>query len=108
MTERKVRISEDWLSFWTGLLVFLLSLGVFLGSDLLGFGAKVGTWTDLSKAITPVTASFRWMPAWLSVLSTYLFMGMVVGVGNWLLGGSLKRFPVAITLVFAISLASWV
>ena len=108
MTERKVRISEDWLSFWTGLVVFLLSLGVFLGTDLLGFGAKVGTWTDLSKAITPVAVSFKWMPAWLTVLSTYLFMGMVVGVGNWLLGGNLKKFIVAFTLVFTISFACWV
>src|ERR1035437_565579 len=90
--ERRVRISEDWLSLWTGLAVFLLSLGVFFGTDLLGFGAKVGTWMDLSKAITPVAASFKWMPAWLSVVATYLFMGSVVGAGNWLLGGSLKRF----------------
>ena len=107
-TERKPRISEDWLSLWTGLVIFLLSLGVFLGADLLGFGAKVGTWTDLSKAITPVADSFKWMPAWLVVVSTYLFMGLLVGVGNWLLGGSLKRFVVAFTLVFAISFACWV
>ena len=40
-TERKPRISEDWLSLWTGLAVFVLSLGVFFGTDLLGFGAKV-------------------------------------------------------------------
>jgi uncharacterized membrane protein YadS len=108
MTERKARISEDWLSFWTGLVVFLLSLSVFLGSDLLGFGAKVGTWTDLSKAITPVAASFKWMSAGFAVLSTYLFMGMLVGIGNWLLGGNLKKFTVAFTLVFTISFACWV
>jgi uncharacterized membrane protein YadS len=107
-TTRRARISEDWLSLWTGLAVFVLSLGVFLGADLLGFGAKVGTWTDLSKAITPVAASFKWMPAWLAVVSTYLFMGAVVGVGNWLLGGKLKRFVVAFTLVFAITFACWV
>ena len=102
------RISEDWLSFWTGLVVFLLSLGVFLGADLLGFGAKVTTWTDLSQAITPVAASFKWMPAWLAVAATYLFMGLLVGFGNWFLGGSLKRFAVAFTLVFSISFACWV
>lgn len=107
-TERKPRISEDWLSLWTGLVVFVLSLGVFLGADLLGFGAKVGTWTDLSKSITPVAASFKWMPAWLAVVSTYLFLGLVVGVGNWLLGGNLKRFIVAFTLVFTLSFACWV
>ena len=108
MTQPETRISEDWLSFWTGLVVFLLSLGVFLGTDLLGFGAKVGTWTDLSKAITPVAASFKWMSAGLAVLSTYLFMGVLVGLGNWLLGGNLKKFTVAFTLVFTISFACWV
>lgn len=108
MTERRPRVSEDWLSFWTGLVVFLLSLGVFLGADFLGFGAKVGTWTDLSKAITPVSASFKWMPVWLTVLSTYLFMGGVIGTGNWLLGGSTRRFIVAFTVVFAITFACYV
>ena len=108
MTERKPRIGEDWLSFWTGFAVFLLSLGVFLGADLLGFGAKVGIWTDLSKAIVPVASSFKWMPAWLSVVATYLFLLAVVGVGNWLLGGNPKKFLLAFTLVFAISFACWV
>ncbi|MFI5378728.1 MAG: putative sulfate exporter family transporter [Tepidisphaerales bacterium] len=105
---RKPRISEDWLSLWTGLAVVLLSMGVFLGADLLGFGAKVGTWTELPKAITPAAASFTWMPAWLAVVSTYLFMGVLVGAGNCLLGGNLKRFVGAFTGVFAISFACWV
>src|SRR4030095_8677184 len=72
--ERRPKISEDWLSFHTGMAVFLLSLGVFLGADLLGFGAKVATWTDLSKAVTPVSASFKWMPAWLAGASRYLLL----------------------------------
>ena len=108
MTERKPRITEDWLSLWTGLVVVLLSLGGFLGADLLGFGAKVGPWTDLSKAIAPVAASFKWMPAWLIIISNYLFLGLVVGVGNWLLGGSIRRFIPAFTFVFAITFACWV
>jgi uncharacterized membrane protein YadS len=105
---RRPKISEDWLSFHTGMAVFLLSLGVFLGADLLGFGAKVVTWTDLSKAITPVSASFKWMPAWLAVASTWLFMTLLVGVGNWLLGGTVRKFIVAFTVVFTISFACWV
>ena len=108
MVERAPRITEDWLALWTGFVVFLLSLGVFLGTDLLGFGAKVGTWTHLSQAITPVAASCQWMPAWLSVVSTYLFLGLVVGAGHWLLGGNLRKFVVAFTLAFAISFACWV
>lgn len=101
-------MTEDWLSFWTGITVFALSLGVFFGADLLGFGAKVGTWTDLAKAITPVAASCSWMPAWLTVGLTYLFMLAVVGAGNWLLGGNLRRFLAAFSLVFALSFVCWV
>jgi uncharacterized membrane protein YadS len=108
MTQRKPSISEDWLSCWTGFAIFLLSLGVFLGVDLLGFGAKVGTWTDLSLAITPIAASFQWMPGWLAVVATYLFMGLVVGVGHRLSGGDLRKFTVAFTLAFGISFACWV
>ena len=104
----KPRISEDWLSLWTGMAVFGLSLGIFFGVDLLGFGAKVGTWTDLSKAITPAGASFKWMSGWLAVVSTYLFMGVVLGIGNWLLGGNLRKFVIAFTLAFAISFGCWV
>jgi uncharacterized membrane protein YadS len=107
VTQRKPAISEDWLSFWTGMVVFVLSLGVFLGADLLGFGAKVGTWTDISKAITPVAASFKWMPAWLALICTYVFMGSVIGVGSWLSGGTVKRFMIAFTLVYAFSFSCW-
>src|ERR1035441_1408368 len=95
------RISEDWLSLWTGLAVFLLSLGVFFGTDLLGFGAKVGTWTDLSKAITPVAASFKWMPPSLAVLSTYLFLGSM-GAGYDGTGASLTYQESANFIFYAI------
>ena len=105
---RHARISEDWLSLWTGLAVFVLSLGVFFGIELLGFGAKVGIWTDVSKAITPVGASFKGMSGWGAVGSTYLFMGLLLGVGNWLLGGHPRKFFIAFTLAFAISFACWV
>ena len=35
-------------------------------------------------------------------------MAVVVGVGNWLLGGNLKKFIVGFTLVFTISFLCWV
>jgi uncharacterized membrane protein YadS len=101
--EPRPRISEDWLSLWIGLTIFLLSLGVFAGADLLGFAAKVATWMDVSQAITPVAASFKWMPPWLTVITTYLFMALLMGAANLLLGGNLRKFIVAFTFVFAIT-----
>ena len=51
-------ISEDWLSLWLGLLVFVISLGVFQGNDLLGWGAKMGVWVDPSNAISVASSAF--------------------------------------------------
>ena len=33
-------ISEDWLSVWIGLLIFVLSLGVVAGMDILEVDSK--------------------------------------------------------------------
>lgn len=56
--EKKPIISEDWMSLVLGVLVFLLSLGVFWGGDLLGWGAKLGVWADPSKAISAVSKAY--------------------------------------------------
>ena len=104
----RIRISEDWLALWTGLAVFVLSLGAFAQVDLLGFGAKVGTWTTLANAIAPVSPAFKAMPAWQSVLSTFLFLAALLGLGNWLLGGRPGKFLLSFTFVFGVTFACWV
>lgn len=56
----KKRISEDWLSLWLGLFIFLLSLGVFGGVDILGWGVSNKIWTDSPlKALSPVSKSYQ-------------------------------------------------
>lgn len=59
MEEKKAGISEDWLSLWLGLFIFVLSLGSFTGMDLLGWGSSTKVWTDASKAIVPVSKTFQ-------------------------------------------------
>ncbi len=56
---KKGWISEDWLSLWLGLFIFILSLGAFQGYDLMGWGAKMGVWTDASKATNPVSIAYQ-------------------------------------------------
>ena len=51
-------LGEDWLSFILGLLIFLLSLGVFFGSDLLGWGTKLSVWVDPAKALSVVSPAY--------------------------------------------------
>jgi uncharacterized membrane protein YadS len=52
-------ISEDWLSLWLGLAIFILSLFTFGGVDLLGWGINTSVWTNVSKALSPVSATYK-------------------------------------------------
>lgn len=107
LNSKKQLISEDWLSFWLGIIFFALSLGTFAGIDILGWGVKVGTWQYLSKALNPVSANFKGMPGYISVLLTYLLMLLIVGIGNRALGGSPKKFIYSFTIIFFISFFCW-
>ncbi len=55
--EGKKGISEDWLSLWLGLFIFVLGLGPFVGLDLLGWGIKTSVWLDITKALSPVSGT---------------------------------------------------
>jgi uncharacterized membrane protein YadS len=58
MKEGKKGISEDWLALWLGLFIFILSIGVFGGADILGWGVSTKVWTEATKAIAPVSKVF--------------------------------------------------
>ena len=58
MEEKKQGISEDWLSLWLGLFIFVLSLLAFGGPDLLGWGIATKPWTDVSKATSATTKNY--------------------------------------------------
>jgi len=59
MEENAKGMSEDWLALWLGLFIFVLSLGVFGGSDLLGWGVNTSVWTDPAKAMSSVSKSYQ-------------------------------------------------
>lgn len=108
MNQRKPLLSEDWLSLWLGLLVFVLSLGVIFHVDLLGWGVKTTTWVSLSNAFSAVSKTYSELSPLLCIVLTYLFMLVIVGIGNWMLGGSPAKFIYSFTVVFILSFASWV
>ena len=58
------RKSEDWWAVWVGLLIFVLSLGVLAGRDLLGWGVATQEWLDLSRAMAPASGWYPPMPGW--------------------------------------------
>ncbi len=57
--EKKGWISEDWLSLVLGLFIFLLSLGVFKGVDILGWGANTGVWIEAAKSTKPISEHYQ-------------------------------------------------
>ncbi|MEJ5286687.1 MAG: Putative inner membrane protein [Candidatus Kapaibacterium sp.] len=108
MNQRKPLLSEDWLSLWLGLFIFLLSIGVIFNFDILGWGIKISTWVDLSKAFSTVSKTYSAISPVVSIILTYVFMLVVIGFGNWLLGGNPIKFFYAFTIVFIISFACFV
>jgi uncharacterized membrane protein YadS len=105
--EKRSFISEDWLSLWIGLFVFVLSLGLFVGLDLLGWGIKTNVWTDISQSISTVSKNYEGLPGIVSLLLTYLFMLLIVGFGLNVMGKKFKEIIIPFTIVFFISYICW-
>ena len=105
--EGKKGISEDWLSLWLGFFIVVLGLVLFLGLDVLGWGVKTSVWTDITKAISPVSGAYKGMPGLVSLLLTYVFMMVVMGIGAIALKANLGKFILGFTLVFWIGYGCW-
>lgn len=108
MEEKKQGISEDWLSVWIGLFIFVLSLGAFFGTDLLGFGITTGIWTELSKALKPISKDYAFLGGIGSLVTTYLFLLVVLTIGAAALKANIGRFIISFTAVFWISYICWI
>ena len=100
--------SEDWWAVWLGLGIFLLSLGVLAGADLLGWAAKSQVWLSPASAVTPVSPAYASVPTLVSIVATFLFLLGATAVGAKFLGASVSRFAAGFTVVFWVSYACWV
>ncbi|MCX6897533.1 MAG: putative sulfate exporter family transporter [Verrucomicrobia bacterium] len=108
MNEQRRGIGEDWLAVWMGLGIFVLSLGTLAGTDLLGWSVTTKVWTDLTKALAPVSDAYAKLPGVVSLVATYLFMLVIATAGAAALRANVRRFAGAFTVVFWISYACWV
>jgi len=103
----QTRLTEDWLAVCVGLFVFVLSLALLFGIDLLGWAVTTSVWTVPSKALAPASKYYASLPAALSLIGTYLFLLIILLVGAKALRADLKRFALGFTAVFAVSYACW-
>lgn len=108
MNEKTQALSEDWLAFWIGLFVFVLSLGVLAGADLLGWAVTTAVWTDLAKALKPVSKAYAGLGGVGSLIVTYVALLVLMSVGALALKADLRRFALGFTAVFWISYVCWI
>ncbi|MCE5311726.1 MAG: YeiH family protein [Nitrospiraceae bacterium] len=150
MEVKKQGISEDWLSLWLGLVIFVISLFTFAGNDLMGWGVKTSVWTDISKSTAPVSKMYTTVKGEItkidgnkvtlkkadgkdetitvqdasalkvgdsyvkqgisgltSLIVTYLFMLVLMGIGAKLLGANVGKFALGFTVIFALAFICW-
>ncbi|MBT8379048.1 MAG: YeiH family protein [Ignavibacteria bacterium] len=108
VSEKRSFISEDWLSLWIGLFVFILSLGLFFEADILGWGIKAKVWTDITESFSAISKNYESMPGIASLLLTFIFMLAILGIGVKAMGEKFKNFIIPFSLVFFISYLCWV
>jgi uncharacterized membrane protein YadS len=100
-------LSEDWLAVCLGLGVFILSLGLLFGADILGWVVTTAVWTVPAKALAPVSKAYKTMPGLVSLLCTYVFLLAILLIGAKALRANLKSFAKGFTGVFFISYVCW-
>ena len=101
------RTTEDWVAVGTGLTLFALSLGTLAGVDLLGWSVTTNVWTQPGAALAPASKTFAYLPGFVSLLATYVFLLVLLGGGALALGTGLWKFVRGFTAVFTISYACW-
>jgi len=100
-------LSEDWLSVWIGLLIFVLSLGVLGGVDLLGWVVSTQVWTDLSKALGTTSKAYAGLGGVGSLIATFVALLVVMTAGAAALRANVARFAAGFTVVFWLTYLCW-
>ncbi|HEY5131882.1 MAG TPA: putative sulfate exporter family transporter [Bradyrhizobium sp.] len=108
MNGKSQGLTEDWLSLIIGVLVFVLALGVVAGVDILGWVVTTGVWTDLGKALAPVSKAYAGLGGFGSLIVTYIGLLVLMTAGAVALQANIGRFILAFTVVFWISYACWI
>lgn len=101
-------ISEDWLSLWIGLAVFVLSLGLLVNADLLGWVVTTSVWNDLSKALSPASKAYAALGGVGALIVTYVALLIVMTLGAAALNADIKRFALGFTVVFWLAYICWI
>ncbi len=97
--------TEDWWSVWIGLLIFLLSLGVLGGADLLGWAVRFHVWRDAGASLAPISPAYAGLGGLAALGLTWLALLALMSVGARALGANARRFAAGFTVIFWASAA---
>lgn len=97
--------TEDWWSVYLGLLIFVLSLGSFVGLDILGWVVTPKMWTNLSNSIAVFSKNYAPLSALVSLLLTYLAYLVILTIGAACLGFNTRKFIYGFTVIFCLTYA---
>lgn len=106
-SEGRHRFSEDWLAVCIGLFLFILSLGLLWGKDVLGWVITTNVWLDSGKSLAPASKAYAGMHPWTSLVTTFIVLLVILSAGALALGSKLKRFIPSFTVVFVVSYLAW-
>jgi len=101
-------LTEDWLSLIIGLVVFVLSLGLVMNMDLLGWVVTTSVWANISTALAPASKAYAGLGGIGSLIATYIGLLVLMTAGAAALGANVGRFILAFTVVFFISYICWI
>ena len=108
MNDKALGISEDWLSVSIGLLIFVLSLGVLAGVDILGWAVTTQVWIDPYKALDTASKAYSSLGGVGALLATYVALLVVMTVGAAALKANIARFALGFTAVFWLAYVCWI
>ena len=108
MNQQVQGMSEDWLSVWIGLLIFVLALALIAGADVLGWVVGTHVWTDVTKALAPVSKAYSGLGGVGALIATYVALLVVMTAGAVALKANVTRFALGFTAVFWISYLCWI
>jgi uncharacterized membrane protein YadS len=99
--------NEDGWALILGLGLFLLALGPIVGMDVLGWAVATQVWREPVRAIQPVSKGYASWSGGAALGLTFLFLLGVLTVAVRLMGGKVRRFGLAFTVVFGLSFLCW-
>ncbi len=99
--------TEDWWAFWLGMFFVMLGIIASLTHiDLVGWIVKFSKWVDISKAFK-ASHSEVMSPA-VSLITTYLILLITTTVGAATMRWNLRKYVSAFTIVFWITVISYI